>query len=170
MKRKPKESNFVRFMNSLQNRGPLTMHNDIYTKWTTRIRAEMEEAGSWPTGMADCHIGVAVEYVSRLQRSFWDEFPDLNHQTRDLDIHSVYNGVKYARLLHALKIFAMIYNKIRGKGMRERIFFLKPLCYRRGPHWTYVDSGPDHWRNNYQSIGIWPYQPPQPFNDHGAGI
>ena len=170
MKRKTKKSDFVRFMESLQNRGPLTMHNDIYTKWTTRIRTEMEEAGSWPTDMADCHISVIVEYISRLQRVFWDEFPDLNHQDSHLDIHSVYHGEKYTELRKALSIFAMIYKKIRSKGVRERAYMLKTFCYRRGPHWTYVDSGPNHWRNTYQSIGIWPYQPPQPFNDHGAGI
>lgn len=143
------------------------MRRDLYTIWTVRIRKEMEEAGSWPTGVADCHIGVAVEYVSRLQRSFWDEFPTVTHDQKNLDVYRHFKGDEYRRLLHALKIFAMIYKKLRDKGMRERAYFLKTLCYRRGPHWTYVDSGPARWRNKYQCIDIKPFQP---FNDHGAGI
>jgi hypothetical protein len=46
-KKKKYKSNFVKFMESLENRGPLSMHG-LYEKLTKKVRKEMEEANTWP--------------------------------------------------------------------------------------------------------------------------
>jgi len=154
-------------MESLQNRGPLTMKDDIYHKWTIRVRTEMEVAGSWPTGMVDFTPIVIAEYISRLQKAFWDEFPDVSYYDKNLDIYSLYTGERHQRLMRMLEIFVKIYKKIRDKGTRDRTYRLKALCRSRVTCWTCIYPGPRAWANSFDPIPIRPFIP---FNNQANGI
>lgn len=154
-----KKSSFVQFFESLQNRGGLGMSTSVYERWAITVRKEMEKEGTWPTDLQEWDLSVVAEYVSRLQRRFWKEHRGLKWYRT-----SVYNHLEEMR--PHLRVLKKIYNKIRKKGLRDRIF--------RMPQWHFEETPVDVWiygntsrGKQSRNIHIRPYTP---FCDHGAGI
>jgi hypothetical protein len=156
---KAKKSNFVRFFESLENRGPLTPHS-TYEKWTKAIHKEMEAAETWPKGKQECDLRIIAEYISRLQLMFWKEYPELQWYTFRENIY----GNHWEEFLPNLRVFRKIYNKIRNKGLRDRKFYLPPFDIEGTLTWTWI-SWRFHPRSENQNI-----RPFTPFTNHGDGI
>ncbi len=123
----PKKSRFVRFFESLQNRGPLAP-NSLHEKWTKKVRADMEVENSWPTGLDEVSLPFVAEYMSRLQKEFWDEYPKQSWESTDL--WAAYDKEPEFMLLK-LRAFMIAYRKIRIWGLRTKTFELSL--------WTGVD-------------------------------
>lgn len=117
---KIKKSNFVRFMESIENRGPLTMHEDFYKKWTVAVRRQMEDEGLWLEPMDEVCTDFIAEYLHRLLIEFWEEHPDVS-TTERFDLWSHFDKMRPTRL-----ILKKIYLKIRNKGIRDKTFYLDP--------------------------------------------
>jgi hypothetical protein len=161
-RKKPERSNFVRYFESLENRGPLLMHS-FYEKWTVQVREEMQAAGTWPTGEQETCPKIVAEYISRLLMAFWREFPEFKWYARNIR-HSHESWDKFLRLSRTLK---RIYNKIRVKGTADRTFELEPWDFEHTHTCTYLRPGHWSWANKWETIIIRPYTP---YNDHGGGI
>ena len=157
----PKKSNFVRFFESLENRGPMTIHSQ-YERWARAVRAEMETEGTWPTLEQECDVTIIAEYVSRLQRQFWNEHPELKWYEASIQ-RVIYEGSDTMR--PSLRTLKRIYKKIRHKGMRDRSFTLSLWRGLDTPTWAYITYLGHTGRG--ETINIKPYTP---FNDYGADI
>lgn len=159
-KHSPK-SNFVRFLESLENRGGIARvgREDIYSRWTKDVRRQMEEAGTWPSPQQETTISVLAEYLSRLQAVYWSEFPSLRWYMND-DVEENWERMRPYRI-----ILRKIFLKIREKGMRDRSY---SMC-----EWT-LHSSTCSWIGDYSRFGprakIYKVEPYMPFNNHSDGI
>ncbi|MDB5259561.1 MAG: hypothetical protein JWO73_769 [Candidatus Taylorbacteria bacterium] len=113
-KKKQPESNFVRFMNSLENRGPLSMHS-MHVQWTRKVRSDMEASMTWLRGMEQCSLPFVAEYMSRVLREFWlSNIPLLPEKWDRGD----------AWKLKHVKDMLRIFKKMQAKGRRDARFEL----------------------------------------------
>lgn len=109
----------VEFFEDLQNRGPFNP-NSLFEKWTKKIRSDMEREGLWIKEDTNL-VEFVIEYISRLQREFWDEYPG------DFDKIDAIGTVFYRDFSdnkNLPRIFKLIYSKIRIWGLRMKIFGL----------------------------------------------
>ena len=120
----PKRSVFVKFLNSLQNRGPLhAVRGPVWEKFTAEVRQGMEEAGTWPQGMQDATPQIIAEYVSRLQKAFWNDI-DFDKWTNHRKTQDLFSGEKHEHILERRRVFRWVYEKIRRWGMRHQYAYL----------------------------------------------
>ncbi len=159
--KKQQKSNFVRFFESLQNRGPISMHETLYIRYTKAVRTEMEAAGTWVTGKQDWSLVFIAEYISRLQRQFWKTYPTLKWYIIWRKNRNYWDYRE--RLKDGFAAFSLIYMKMRRKGMADRTFRLSNRGLWTSTMWAYVQP----WVPSHDSIDIRPYTE---FNDHGVGI
>lgn len=158
--RKPKKSSFVRFFESLEERGPLSpIEGQIYDRWTRIVRREMEAVCTWPKDKQKTEIEIVAEYVSRLMRQFWKSsggrkwYKYLGETRRLPD-----------KLKTNIKVFGIIYSKIRNKGQRDKSFELA-LATTRVLNDGSIRKG---WLDRSKtSISIIPYTP---FNNQAIDI
>ncbi len=144
---KPKrvpESQFVKFMNKLQDRGPQKPET-LHEKWTIEIREKMTVEGVWPQGMTDWDIEVLARYLQQLQRQFWNSL----HSLLKLNLLPIHceacgwriidpaklllqryrvppderNGILEATL-DSWRTYNRIYDMIRRKGIRDKLFIM----------------------------------------------
>jgi hypothetical protein len=170
-KKKAPESEFVKFMNGLEKRGPDKPFN-LYDKWTITIRERMEARGSWPTGMQDWTLDFLAEYLQELMKQFWKEvhpkfrklvlrefcvssgytFYDHWLGFFDSDRHNTFKGDENARKeakSHFYEVFCTyrkIHNRIRMWGYRRKLFILPTWQQGRSLTRNYIDQYPeDDW-------------------------
>lgn len=140
--KKVKESNFVRFMNKLEHKGPERLGSQHET-WTINIHEIMTRRGTWPTGMDEWNVEILAEYLQELQRQFWNSlYPVLkkkllpffcscyptgfmNEIPSVLSEHRVAHSkrnqiVESAR--NSLRTFNWIHKIIRQRGLRDKSF------------------------------------------------
>ncbi len=165
----PQKSNFVSFLESLENRGkiPAIGREDLYRKWTAGVRHEMQIAGTWPKPDQNLTLSVLAEYLSRLQAFFWREFPDDKCDKVDWFIVAYDPDNKFRP---CRKVLRKIWLKIRSKGMRDKAYKMA----KWGAH-----SPSLAWLMAYRDVRgceeykIHPYTPPSPpppFMDFGLDI
>lgn len=161
--KKPKKSDFVRFFESLEERGPLSpRHGKLYERWTKRIREQMEAEGIWPTGQQKPSTEVVAQYVSRLMRLFWNYSRNRKwYQWEEKAFYLSYRETAYAQLRTQFNVFYLIFNKIREKGRRSKSFYLSR------PVW-YTVSRAGIWER-FESI-CHRIEPFTPFNDQALDI
>ncbi|HEY1037306.1 MAG TPA: hypothetical protein VGE62_01865 [Candidatus Paceibacterota bacterium] len=150
--KKPRESDFVRFMNSIQTRGP-DRPGTVYERWTKSIRATLETEGVWPTGTDDWNLDVVARYFQELQKELRASAMKVRHakdrckRRPDAPIHWIihllldgsYRKKKAASLresadeVHSLRrSFGAIYKDIRARLMRRK----RMICMDYVYHWT----------------------------------
>ncbi len=147
-KKKIKKSNFVCFMESLENRGGDHMpHHDFYRKWTQAVRAEMQASNKWLAPNDNASLAFVADYLCRLLAAFWAEHPDLDWKDGGtLQEH-------HEELLPYRRMLWKIFKKIRAKGIRDKTYRLD-LWQFSSPIWLVVRRHP---RQPYQlSIGVRP--------------
>lgn len=153
---KPKKSTWVKFMDSLENRGPLSPGSP-YERWTKKVRADMEEARTWPKGTMACSVQMVAEYWSRILREFWSDNPRVKwYEWRGHEVQ----GLVHAHTLH------LIHRKLRHKGRRGGEFEICPWNASVYTGYCYVNNR-KHGRGEILIRHITPFTD---FNDHGAGI
>lgn len=157
-----KESDFVKFMNLLEKRGPDTPFN-LYDSWTVAIRLRMEKKGSWPTGDAKWDINIVAQYMQELQRQFWNTVPKLlkkkalraNCADWPVNIFSYLYRLRERKVISgeemedmnrilskSLDAFEMIHDKIRMKGLRTRRFIVAKCLDPRSLTRIYIGKVP----------------------------
>lgn len=191
--RKPKkkpESDFVKFMNRLETRGPEGPWN-LYDKWTVAIRERMTERGTWPTGNAKWNLNTLAQYMQELQREFWNAMPKilkkkaLRHNCGEhpwrienfifdlVERGSVAEQEKedmYELLERSADAFEMLHNKIRMKGLRGRKFCMATCKDPRSLTRIYLGKMTDDtralkwaWRSYHWNImHLWSFKIPPP--------
>ncbi len=134
------------FFDDLENRGPYSP-NSLFKQWTSSIRNEMIEAGTWvkrsKPGLK-ATLAFVQEYVSRLQLRFWrmnDKHENLYQQVvehRDnIPLPYWYDDLSQP----GFNTFVMVYKMIRVFGLRMKLFCLqKPRTYRGLKYEYFLDQ------------------------------
>lgn len=177
--RKAPESDFVKFMNKLELRGPEKLGN-LYDPWTRAIRQRMQEQGIWPTGKAKWNLNTIAQYLQELQREFWNAVPKplkkkaLRHNCGeypwrienfifDLDeresITEQEKEAVYDLVERCMDAFEMLHDKIRLKGLRSRKFCMATCKDPRSLTRIYLGKMTDDsvalkwaWRSSHWNI------------------
>lgn len=134
------------FFNDLQNRGPFHS-NSLFKQWTSSIRGEMLEAGTWLKRSRisqKAMLGFVQEYVSRLQLKFWkmnSRHENLYQQVVDHSDHIPLPWWSDDLSQLGFNTFVMIYKMIRVFGLRMKLFCLqKPRTYRGLKYEYFLDQ------------------------------
>lgn len=161
-KKKDERSKFVRFLGSIENRTPkLSMRSELHLKWTRKVRKQMEKAGTWPKPDQELDIAILAEYLSRLQRVFWNEFPWRKWYNVDWYHERDYNEHPYGIFAPYRKVLRKIWLIFRRKGLRDHSF--------RISDWR-AHTPSVAWVGPYKDLGGIPIRPYTPWNDHGLDI
>ncbi len=107
------------FFEDLENRGPAVM-NSWFEIWTQGIKSEMKSEGLWIFGDEQENINFIIEYISRLQRKFWEAYP-APYSEIDI-ITDARRGCVMARPQRSA--FRSVYLKIRIWGLRMKKYGL----------------------------------------------
>lgn len=134
-KKKPKIT-IEDFFNDLENRGPLHPMS-LFETWAFEIREDMQSRGLWTFGDEVQNLNFVVEYISRLQRKFWDSYPE-NWRNLDLIMEARF-GYSPRRGNLQWKALKAIYLKIRIFGLRTKTFGLCAWS-RNVPLISFVDK------------------------------
>lgn len=128
------KSNFIRFFEDLENRGPYTP-NSLFETWNKKIHADMKKAGTWKEDSKGVSFEFVAEYINRLQVLF---------RRSDSRMHELIEGRRDDKFTREGFTFRLIYLKIRVWGLRTKQFRLRK--------WRKSDS----WVNLHRETIVWP--------------
>ena len=134
------------FFEDLENRGPFHS-NSLFQQWTTSIRNDMLEAGTWikrSKSSLKATLVFVQEYVSRLQLKFWkmntkheNWYQQVVEHCDHIPLPWWYDGLSQL----GFNTFVMIYKIIRVFGLRMKLYCLqKPRIYRGLKYEYFLDQ------------------------------
>ncbi|MEN9604868.1 MAG: hypothetical protein RJB39_553 [Candidatus Parcubacteria bacterium] len=85
----------------------------FHRQWTERVHTEMTAAGTWPLGAKAENPRIVAEYLSRLQRCFWQEIAALCNGKYQIDPRSRQKAIP------AVNTLRIIYGRLERFGRRH---------------------------------------------------
>ena len=117
MRSKRPKLTLIEFFKDLESRGPWSP-DSLFEKWTKKIRADMEKAGTWVENPSNDFEFVA-EYISRLQMIYQE-----TNAPFFIEKH-IKGRVVSRKFTPEALAFRMIYLKIRVWGLRKKRYRLR---------------------------------------------